>query len=90
MAFTTSYIGLLSVQNSDSLIDLTGFRNLRSAQTIVLAFLGSSAVDLDGFNSLFECGQLIITRNLVSTVYISMPTLLFRIIYYLDISLILA
>lgn len=78
MAFITLYIGLLSVQNSDSLIDLTGFRNLRYAQTIVLAFLGSSTVDLDGFNALFECGQLIITRNLVSI--ICMSILLFRVI----------
>ena len=58
--------GLLSLQNSPSLRDISGFDNLLEAGTIVVAFLRNGARVLDGFNSLFEASRIIITFNMVS------------------------
>lgn len=60
-------LGLLSIQNSPSLQDLSGFDNLREVGTIVIAYPRNGARVLDGFNSLFEAGRIIITFNLVSS-----------------------
>lgn len=59
-------LGLLSIQNSPSLRDFSGFDNLREVGTIVIAYPRNGARVLDGFNSLFEAGRIIITFNLVS------------------------
>lgn len=60
-------LGLLSIQNSPSLRDFSGFDNLREVGTIVIAYLRNEATVLDGFNSLFEAGRIIITFNMVSS-----------------------
>ena len=60
-------LGLLSIQNSPSLHDFSGFDNLREVGTIVIAYLRNRATVLDGFNSLFEAGRIIVTFNMVSS-----------------------
>ena len=58
--------GLLAVQSSDGLLDVSGFRNMESVGALVIANMGNLLKDFDGFNSLFEASILIITRNQVS------------------------
>ena len=60
--------GLLAIQNSMSLTDFSGFRNLRMVGTLVIAFLGNNMPDLDGFNSLYQASVFILTRNTVSPI----------------------
>ena len=59
-------LGLLAVQSSDSLVNVSGFRNLEVVGALVIANMGNFLANLDGFNSLFEVSILIITRNNVS------------------------
>ena len=62
-------LGLLAIQNSPSLQNLSGFDELETVGMLVIAFLGNDMVDMDAFNSLRTAGTIIITRNMVSLVY---------------------
>ena len=57
--------GLLVIQSSDSLVNMSGFRNLERVETLVVASMSNMLRDLNGFNSLFEASIIIITRNTV-------------------------
>ena len=59
-------LGLLYIQNGDSLSDLSGFDNLVHVDTLVLAQLGEGMTDISGFPSLHSVSRLYITRNTVS------------------------
>lgn len=58
--------GLFAIQGSDSLLDVSGFRNVESVGTLVIANMGNRLPDFDGFNALYRVSILIITRNDVS------------------------
>ena len=58
--------GLLYIQNGDALISFAGFENLLHVDTMVLAQLGETVTDIDGFSSLYSVSRLYITRNSVS------------------------
>ena len=57
--------GLFAVTGSDSLTDVSGFRNVERVGTLVIANMGNRLPDFDGFTSLYSVSILIITRNLV-------------------------
>ena len=76
----STFPGLLALQNSDSLLNASGFRNLETVGTLVLANMGTVLNNFDGFNSLFEATILIITRNDVSHYYIIIMIGLFIVI----------
>ena len=59
------YSGLLAIQNSASLQDLSGFDELERVGMLVIAFLGNDMIDMDAFNSVHTVGTVIITRNMV-------------------------
>lgn len=61
--------GLLAIQNSQSLQNMSGFDGLETVGMLVIAFLGNDMEDMDAFNSLHAAGTIIITRNMVSTSY---------------------
>ena len=65
-------LGLLAIQNSPSLQNLSGFDELETVGMLVIAFLGNDMVDMDAFNSLRTAGTIIITRNMVRSVYMLM------------------
>lgn len=58
--------GLLAIQRIDSLMNVSGFRNLESVGALVIANMGNLLTDFNGFNNLYEVSILIITRNSVS------------------------
>ncbi len=60
-----SCAGLLAIQNCPSLQDLSGFDELETVGTLVIAFLGNNMIDMDAFNSVHTAGTIIITRNMV-------------------------
>lgn len=57
--------GLLAIQSSNNLTDVSGYRNLERVGTLVIGNMGNKLPDLDGFNSLSRASYLIITRNQV-------------------------
>ena len=59
------HAGLLAIQNSPSLQNLSGFDELERVGMLVIAFLGNDMVDMDAFNSLRMAVTIIITRNMV-------------------------
>ena len=59
------HAGLLAIQNSPSLQNLSGFDELERVGMLVIAFLGNDMVDMDAFNSLRTAVTIIITRNMV-------------------------
>lgn len=73
---TLKFIGLLAIQTSPSLQNLSGFDGLETVGMLVIAFLGSDMEDMDAFNSLHTAGTIIITRNMVCTIITSLATII--------------
>ena len=44
---------------------MSGFDDLETVGTLVIAFLGNNMIDMDAFNSVHTAGTIIITRNMV-------------------------
>ena len=59
-------LGLLAIQGSNSLLNVSGFMNIESVGTLVIANMGNQLSDFYNFNLLYEASIIIITRNEVS------------------------
>ena len=61
---SSSHIAVLSLQDCESLTDLSGLNNIISAQSIIISHLPIN--DINSFNNLFNVSDLWIYRNYVS------------------------